>query len=179
MSHSIKFKKKWNLSRVPFSQYNKIVPSGIMSYDQAHTIAKHLNTYKDRAIIPESILGNQKNYVFECHEDEPSMIVGVAQLKRKDFDTCILDDLIVDEPHRKKGYGRKLLEKVEERAGYRDFKNMSLNISESDNDAKIVFEKYGFTKSLVYYDSNIKSHVGVWNKDIKKPARKKKTVLAF
>jgi len=168
-------KNKFNISRILSSEFfKKTVTSGI-TREQATTVAKYLNSYKDDTLTPDDILSNKKNYVHVNHAEDQSLIVGAAQLRRKDWKRCNISNIIVNEQYRKQGYGKALLAKIEEKAGYREFKILDAFVDDSNEASKALLEKYGFTKQLVFHDAKTKQNIGTWEKEVKRPERKKKT----
>ena len=168
--------KKWDIgSTSPLPVFSAPENKSGLTHDKAKAIADHLNSYKNTEIEPATILKNPKNYVHMCHDDDPEMVVGAAQIQRNDDKTCNLNSLIVGKDHRNKGYGTKVLEQAQEKAGMRNFKTMTTHVDEENHAGKSFLRKNGFDKKEVVHDISTKRDLGRWEKDIPVPeARKKK-----
>lgn len=166
-------KKKWNISRVPATQFYK--PKNLpIAYEKASVIARMLNASIDNTLTVDDVLSNFKNFVYATHRENVGEIVGAAHFKRRDWENCDVKNIIVLENYRRQGYGKTIMSEIEKRASYRDFKYINVTIDDKNEAVSTLLEKSGYSKSLSYFDENTKQNMAQWLKEVPKPERKKK-----
>lgn len=110
---------------------------------------KDARKYKDEEILAQ--LHDNYKIIF-AYTDESDKLIGYAfcQIQLHEnitnmhpIKTLYIDDLCVDEKHRRKHIGQSLLQHVEKWAKENAFYNISLNVWECNPSAKAFYEKMG------------------------------------
>lgn len=168
-------KRKFKIQRVPAFEFFKNNKTLGINREQAATISKYLNSYKDTTLTVDKILSDTKNYTYITDND--NNIIGAAQLKRKNWKKCSINNLIIDEKYRRQGHGKKLLEQIEDTVGYRGFKSIDALVDEDNEPTIKLLTTCGYTKNIVFYDITSKKYISTWEKPITCPRRKKKPFI--
>ncbi|UCE35880.1 MAG: GNAT family N-acetyltransferase [Thermoplasmata archaeon] len=95
-----------------------------------------------------------ENYDIYCYEEDK--ILGIITFsKRHAFfyqgKVAIIEDLVIDEPHRGKGIGKELVEYVEEELKRQGILNIELSSDLQRTGAHEFWEKMGYTKSGYHF----------------------------
>ncbi len=112
---------------------------------------KNARKYKDEEILAQ--LHDNCKIIF-AYTDESDKLIGYAfcQIQLHEnitnmhpIKTLYIDDLCVDEKHRRKHIGQSLLQHVEKWAKENAFYNISLNVWECNPSAKAFYKKMGMS----------------------------------
>jgi len=108
---------------------------------------ENMSTLLDKYIMND-------NYDMYCFEEEK--ILGFITINNRfaffyGGNVALIEDLIVDEKHRKRGVGRKLVEFVEKELERQGIKSIELASDFHRDDAHLFWEKLGYTKSAYQY----------------------------
>ena len=110
---------------------------------------KNCRKYTDDEILEQ--IRNDSILIF-VYPDEKDNVIGYAFCQIKNYEginnvhphkTLYIDDLCVDENHRRKHIGEALLKHVEQFAKENNFYNIELNVWECNPSAKAFYEKMG------------------------------------
>lgn len=106
-----------------------------------------------------SRIKNSESVIY-CAFDEESKAVAFMQLypsfssvsAKKSW---ILNDLYVDEKHRRKGYARMLMQKAKELALETEAKAVSLQTAKDNKNAQSLYEDLGYIKDEEFYSYSL------------------------
>lgn len=102
------------------------------------------------------MIDNPNEIIFVIEDN--SIIIGYALIKIEQRLSKIIwiDEIVIDEEHRKKGNGRKLINKIYEFAKENDCKKVELNCWSFNEDAIKFYEKMGFIDKRIIYEKDLK-----------------------
>lgn len=166
----------YTIKRIPAKQFlDKKHPTPYITKKQAISVAKLINNINNpnKPLISTDVMRRGKDYVFTSDDTTDGVISGAAQLRRHDWKRCEVCNVHVAEDYRMQGLGKRLLDKVEERAGMRGFTIMDALVAEDNTPSKRLFKSRKFEKQLIFQQNGQNTLMGVWRKNVKKPCRKR------
>lgn len=116
----------------------------------------------------ESELKNKCAHYIVLENDEG--IVGYAGMWVV-IDEAHITNVAVSPDHRKKGYGRRLMRTLMQRAVEVGAETMTLEVRESNHIAQALYEQLGFKWCGIrkkYYSNNGEDAIIMWNREVKK-----------
>jgi ribosomal protein S18 acetylase RimI-like enzyme len=138
------------------TQFRSYLDTAVEDYAQAHLKsgdcapkdALRLAQEDYQELLPDG-LQSKNQFLFSIHDDAPDKneIIGMVWFAVKDGRagrSAFIYDLGIREDLRRKGYGRKVMERVEERVREMGIGKVGLNVFGYNQAARTLYEKMGY-----------------------------------
>lgn len=102
------------------------------------------------------MIDNPNEIIFVIEEDSKIIGYSLIKIEQRISKVIWIDEIVIDEEHRKKGNGRKLINKIYEFAKENDCKKVELNCWSFNEDAIKFYEKMGFIDKRIIYEKDLK-----------------------
>lgn len=107
----------------------------------------------------ESIINSQNNISMGIEESGRIVAIILAEIKEtsnisiiKKRNYCYIDDIVVDENYRRKGYARKLFNALKEKLGECNIDDIELTVWPFNKDAIVFYESLGMSVKNIKYE---------------------------
>ncbi|MEG0873631.1 MAG: GNAT family N-acetyltransferase [Clostridia bacterium] len=115
---------------------------------------KFKNRSKER--LSDILVETMRNSKILVIEKEKIIIGYVSyQFKEKVHKSLWIDELVIDTEYRNSGYGKILMNKLEDIAKEENCKNIELCCWEFNNNAKAIYEHLEYKEQRIIYEKNI------------------------
>ena len=138
--------RKANVKDIPYINKLLMQVCSVHQNDRPDLFKQNAKKYTDNQLI--DLLNDPNEYIFVAEEGEVFAYCFCEKHTRGgnifyDKPSLYIDDLCVDECLRGKGIGKKLFKYVEEFAKNNGFYDITLNVWELNNEAKLFYQKMG------------------------------------
>jgi RimJ/RimL family protein N-acetyltransferase len=136
-----------------------------MDRKHATQIAALLNARNNLAIAysTDSIMNRSGNFIYELKDGD---VVAGIEVKKVQWYQWEVQHLTVAEQHERRGYGKLMLRRAEDRAKREGAKVLQCTIRIGNHASEHVFESEGYRRTVSFHNVQSGNDVAVWQKSV-------------
>jgi ribosomal protein S18 acetylase RimI-like enzyme len=166
-----KLNKAMNLINLSEKDFNDYLENAISAYAEDKTKAGNFSAEKalelsrkgHEKLLPDGV-NTKNNHLFSIFDEENENKVGIIWIKLRSENgirEIWLYDFLIFEQYRRKGFGKKSLELLEEKAKELGFDKISLHVFGHNQAAISLYQKMGFQTTNINMSKIINGNAGL------------------
>lgn len=134
-----------------------------MTQEQADQVANLLNARNQLQgeYTAEKVLQHADNYLIELHE---GTVIACVEVKRVQWYQWELCHLSVDEAHERKGLGKRLIRRAEDKALKGGARIVQCTIRVGNEPSERAFRRCGYREACCFFNARTDRYINVWQK---------------